>query len=715
MYLGRNSIARFFLARAALKIDTNHFKKDSAMKFSTKILMGVLSALILYSLFGFFVAPYLIRHQIEKLTEEKLGTKAHVEKVSVNPFTFFLSVEGFDLPSMNDSESKSRLSFQKFAVNFSVLPLFTKNIRFTTVELESAHAVFKILTDGSTNWKISSAPTEQPQETKKESERWYLTLDLVKIQNSRLDFFDFTHAVPLKLPMGPISLSATHISTSLNSTSSLKNLTLSVGDKGLLTLHGDIQLKPAGAKFLVDAQEMPMNFLTAYLSDHTYLAMEDGGLYFKGELTYKNGTFNLRGNSEVLNLNIVQEGEEGSVLAWRKMGLSDINLSTRPLNIQVSELELVEPKTSIILRSDGTLNIKNFLKPKPDTEEVAATEAPGTVDAKGAEVESKVKYLVNKITIKNGKMDYSDLQIRPHFIAHIHNLEGVIGPVSSNQAEKINISLTGKVEEFGKFSGLGYFIQGEKHPSLDLGMNFHNIELTTFTPYAGRFAGYEIKKGKMFLDFRYKLINNRIKGTNKVLLDQFYLGNKVQSEKAKNVPVKLALALLRDRHGRIDFKLPVEGSLDDPSFSFGGIVWEAVKNLMVKIVTFPFDFIAGMVGGQELQEIKFVPGKIDLAEGQAEKIEKLSEAMEQRPNFALEIQPTYSPEDVEAMKQAQVKNKKEFSVSPEELKALGMARGKHVLSLFAEKKVEPGRLFLLAAKADEARPPQAILQAKEKH
>ena len=86
---------------------------------------------------------------------------------------------------------------------------------------------------------------------------------------------------------------------------------------------------------------------------------------------------------------------------------------------------------------------------------------------------------------------------------------------------------------------------------------------------------------------------HRRPASNQVVLNQFTSGERVESPSASQLPVLLAVALLKDRNGVIDINLPVGGSVNDPQFSTGGIVWKIILNLLGKALTAPFSLLAG--------------------------------------------------------------------------------------------------------------------------
>jgi hypothetical protein len=165
------------------------------------------------------------------------------------------------------------------------------------------------------------------------------------------------------------------------------------------------------------------------------------------------------------------------------------------------------------------------------------------------------------------------------------------------------------------------------------------------TPYSGRFAGYRIEKGKLSVDVRYKVEDRKLDAEQRFVIDQLTLGDKVDSPDAVNLPLRLAVALLKDRNGVIDLGLPVTGSLDDPKFRLGPIVWKAFVNLLAGIATSPFKLLGGMFGGgEEVNLIDFEPGSATLDAAASEKLAALTKALRERPQLALEIPATYSPD-----------------------------------------------------------------------
>ncbi|MFV9645868.1 MAG: DUF748 domain-containing protein, partial [Desulfobacterales bacterium] len=221
----------------------------------------------------------------------------------------------------------------------------------------------------------------------------------------------------------------------------------------------------------------------------------------------------------------------------------------------------------------------------------------------------------------------------------IQNLKGTVKGLSSESLARADVLLEGKVDKYAPVKISGQINPLSEDAYTDLALSFKNIELATFTPYSGKFAGYAIKKGKLSLDLKYKVSEDLLIGENEIFVDQLTFGERIDSPDATTLPVRLAIALLKDREGRIDIDLPVRGDLSDPEFSYGRIVVNALVNLITKIVTSPFAALANLVGGdgEELSFVEFEFGSAGLLAGQIRKLDNLAKALYERPALRLEI------------------------------------------------------------------------------
>jgi hypothetical protein len=277
-------------------------------------------------------------------------------------------------------------------------------------------------------------------------------------------------------------------------------------------------------------------------------------------------------------------------------------------------------------------------------------------DAKGSAPGFPFK--VKQFQIKDGKLDYADLSLRPRFAADIHGLNGMIVGLSSDAAGMAALELKGRVGEYGSAD-----IEGELHPfdirrHSDVKLSFENMEMADFTPYSAKFAGRKIQSGKMTAEIDYQVRDSKLRGENRVVLDKLLLGERVESAEAPNLPLDLALALLKDADGRIDLDLPVTGDLDHPEFSLGHLVWKAFLNLVEKVVTAPFRAIGHLLGidHEGLDRILFAAGSAEIPPPESEKLAALAKALLERPQLALKVQGRYQPDsDGNALKILAVK------------------------------------------------------------
>ena len=181
------------------------------------------------------------------------------------------------------------------------------------------------------------------------------------------------------------------------------------------------------------------------------------------------------------------------------------------------------------------------------------------------------------------------------------------------------------------------------------------MDLTPTSPYAGKYAGYGIAEGKLNLDLDYHLVGKKLISKNVITLDRFTFGDQVNSPDATHLPVRLAVAILKDRDGKIVLDVPIQGSLDDPKFRIGKVVSRAVVNILEKVATSPFSLLgAAFGGGEDLGWQDFAAGRAELTRRtDKNRLDTLVKALDARPALKLEISGSIDPDgDREGLQRA---------------------------------------------------------------
>jgi len=242
--------------------------------------------------------------------------------------------------------------------------------------------------------------------------------------------------------------------------------------------------------------------------------------------------------------------------------------------------------------------------------------------------------------------EFADLSLTPQFGTNMHHLGGVVTGLSTDPATTAQVELDGKVDDFGSARIRGSIQPFRATDFTDLKLTFRNLEMTNLTPYSGKFAGRKIDSGKLSVDLEYKVKQRQLSGENKFVINKLKLGERVDSPDAFKLPLDLAIALLEDSNGIIDLDLPVSGSLDDPQFSYGKIIWKAIVNVLTSLVTAPFRALGKLLGisSEKLEAMDFDPGSSALLPPEQEKLKTLAEALAKRPALSLTLEPGYDPE-----------------------------------------------------------------------
>ena len=331
----------------------------------------------------------------------------------------------------------------------------------------------------------------------------------------------------------------------------------------------------------------------------------------------------------------ITETDEGSRLgSWQKMAVNNVALSLSKQELEISEVVLNQFYGDIVISEEGHLNLGRVEK----ADDESAPEA--VADAKDVgPVEPQMAVTVGRVVLTEAAADFADLSLPLPFSVKIENLNGDMTTISTQSSEPSTVALEGKVDDHGFVRVTGSITPLDPSANTDLMVAFQNVNVPKFTSYTIPFAGREIANGSLDLSLGYQVTDSKLVGENKIILRDLELGEKVPHPDAMSLPLGLAVALLKDSEGKIDIDLPVRGDLNDPEFSYGGVVVKALGNLIVKIVASPFALLGKLIGveASDLEYINFLDGRADLTPPELERAAKIAEALALRPALNLEI------------------------------------------------------------------------------
>ncbi|MET0518987.1 MAG: DUF748 domain-containing protein [Burkholderiaceae bacterium] len=416
-------------------------------------------------------------------------------------------------------------------------------------------------------------------------------------------------------------------------------LSLRAGEGGQLSVSGRLQPALPAADLQIKLQGLSLLPARGPLAQLAALNLERGLLDVDGRLLYAKAQPSFEGSFALRELLIRETESKERFLAWKRLGSRKLVLTPQGLKMGVLELDGLGAK--LIIFKDKTVNVVKVFRPRAEGAIAAAAPAPAT--------RPPFQVDIGRIRFDRSEMEFADLSLALPFGTHVHDLKGYVVGLSTTPGSRARLELDGQVDEYGMASAKGTLKPGDPTDAMDIKLLFKNVEMSSLTPYSATFAGRRISSGKLSLDLDYKLQQRQLKGENQIVMDQLTLGERVPGSEAPNLPLDLAIAILQDSDGKIDLGLPVSGSLDDPQFSVGGIVWKAFTNVLGKIVTAPFRALGALFGGggagdgERRSEIVFAAGEAGLQPPEREKLDQLAAQLGKRPALALEVAGSFDP------------------------------------------------------------------------
>jgi hypothetical protein len=602
---------------------------------------------------------------------------------------------GVDLPSiaLKDLSLRARdadsdwVRIPSLVVSGTSLALPAQTASVQKVALDGLEADAWMSADGSINLEqmLAFEPAAGPQEAGPQAapasaaepaRPWTVTVGGVELTNAAVAFEDRTLTPASKFDLKPVNLRLADVSLDLSRPLPVQ-LDAVINGHARFDASGTLTPEPLAADLDVKLAKARMQILQPYVLPVADLTITGGELDVEGKATLAPPggdapEMAFAGNVAIDGFRSVDNALEQDLVSFKRLEMSKLRYAMAPDSLTIDRVLVRQPYARVIISPEQVINIAAVLDPQGTAEALAQRRAEAAAEAARSPAERRrlekeqaaaekatakarkdgtapppvqepapadtFPIRIGEIRVDGGRMNFSDLFVKPNFSADVQQLSGTIAGASSAYDSRAKVSLTGKLDEFSPVS-----IQGELQPFAfdrytDMGLKFENISLPIFNPYSTPLAGYNIAKGKLTTDLHYTIVDRKLDAQHKIRIDQLEWGEATATQGEATLPVKFATSLLKDKDGVINLDVPVGGTLDDPSFRIGPIVWQVIKNIIVKAVTAPFALLGSLfAGAEEAQFVDFEPGEHAFDAATAERLGALAKSLAEKPELKLDV------------------------------------------------------------------------------
>lgn len=553
---------------------------------------------------------------LETTYELAWGADARVLRTSGGKLT----VERLALAPRGEKDAPVRLP--RVEVAGIQVDALAKEAAVATVTVRGGAVRARLEQDGKLELARMAPPPSPPS-----PEPWRWSVGALAVSGLAVDVEDRSTARPVRLPLTDVAVALEGLRPGPETACPL-TASLAWNGRGRLTVKGAVRPFGDRGTLALEAEELDLVPLAPYLDASLVARLAGGRAGAKATIGYELGgkapRWTFAGDVRLDGLAVTEAGNE-DLLRWRALEVTGIDAASTPPRATVRRVRLLEPRVKAYVWEDGATSVARALRPAP------AAPAPAGPAWQTA---------IGSVEVVGGRVAMVDRSVTPAAVVNLTGAQATVTRLSSDPKVRSSVDVRLQVEGASPVRVTGTLNPLQKEAYTELVVASEGVDLSPLGPYAGKFLGYGLQKGKLDLDLKYTVVNRALTSTNVVRVNQLTLGDKTDSPDATKVPVRLALALLQDRDGVILLDVPVEGNLDDPEFRLGKVIWRTILNVLVKVATSPFTALASLVGGDQadLSLVEFTPGTAEPLPAAKERIALLARSLAQRPALGLELE-----------------------------------------------------------------------------
>lgn len=661
-------------------------------RYIALIVLAVLIALVIAAL---KLAPGFAKDYVVAHSEELIGRKMKIASVDFSPTTFTVTVDSFAI--FEQDGVTPFVGFEKFRINVNPTRLISKEISVSEIYLKGLYT--QVVQDGDRfNFSDILDKVMAMADSAGAADSVAGAADsVVAVKDSSIAVKDNAAGDSVKaLNIDPVELTG-------GFDVAIKNIVLEKGNiiyqdrKVGSKIHlQDFSVEIPAVYFNNKDTDIGVNLKFADGGDLNVkvlfnmktqdfnvavglkkFALACGKPYLRDFINFKDFSGSLDVNLDVAgNVNDVLSSNVAGTVGLNDIVLTETNDKTIGVtNVQVgikkanlNEMNFVVDSVIVDgafahldLLKGGKTNIDILLNPKGAVADTASdstsaalaaaivTEAPvdstkpaEDTKAKPAEKAKPLKFVVNKLQVKNTAVTANDYTIKKPFNYKVSGISVTGSNINFNTPCTVNVNAN--FPEGGSVS-VKYKGALSDLSTMDAYISVKNLALKHFTPYSVHYTGYPLVSGTMAFASENKINQFNLDSKNTIDIYNINVGDKIpDSDPEYTVPMKVGLYILKDKDDKIQFDVPVQGNLQDPEFSYVKIVWKTVMNLLIKVAISPLRLVGNLaasgagaigidLGGND--EIIIDPLNNDLESEQYAKAAKMVSALAKDPKLKM--------------------------------------------------------------------------------
>jgi len=592
-----------------------------------KIILTIITIIVIILVSVIVFSPLIARLYINKNGKELTGRTINLKKVRVNFFTFTIRAIGFKMFEKNDTSVFT--GFDTLLVDLQPLKLIRSELsvkRLWLINPESG------ITKSDTVFNFtdivdffSSPDTAAMEDTSSAKSDFKFELSDIRLRNGNISYTDeeINHTTILD------NLNFTIPYLSWNQKESSKaGLRFNFRNGGYFMADGTFDPGSGNFRSGIEINNLDLNEFSSYIRPYLLINNIEGlaGCNLEiGGSSNEIDSLSVNGRFYVNSLSVTDSTER------RILGVDGLDLTLNPSfpmagKFEIDTLTLTKPYLLFEMHDSSN----NFIELLPPEKSDTLAHSP---DDDSASV--SLTYSLNSFIMNEGIVDFTDITLKEPFTYHLSQIKLDVDSVSSSSTWLTAYSGM-KLNERGDLKAeIGFNPRDPYELKVDYVIT--NFQLPDISPYSKFYLGSAIVYGNMFYTGNTSITSRKITSDNKLIIRNAEIGKK--SGGIFNVPLRLALYLIKDLNGDIKIDLPVSGDLNDPKIKLGPLIWATFKNFILKVAATPFIALANIFGvdQKDLQQIDFNYADTTLSETNIRKLDQLLLIKDRKPEMNIEL------------------------------------------------------------------------------